>query len=79
ACCEPDRLVIFARAVSTENEAIRVVALRDATPEMADMRTMVLVGSSLTRMVDRGAGRVPWVYTPRSVAGGTSDSGSAAP
>ncbi len=60
--CEPGRLVIFARAVSTPEEAIGVVTLAEATPEMADMRTVVLVGNSATRRVGR------WVYTPRSVA-----------
>lgn len=59
--CEPERLVIFARAVSTPEEAIRTVALRDATPEMADMRTVVIVGNAATRRVGR------FVYTPRSV------------
>ena len=59
--CEPERLVIFARAVSTPEEAIHTVALRDATPAMADMRTVVIVGNAATRRVGR------FVYTPRSV------------
>ena len=58
--CEPERLIIFARAVSTPEEQIRSVALRDATPEMADMRTVVIVGNASTRRVGR------FVYTPRS-------------
>lgn len=58
------RPVIFARAVSTPDETIRVVALSEAQPEMADMRTVVLVGSSLTRVIERDG--VPWIYTPRS-------------
>ena len=58
--CEPERLIIFARAVSTPEEYIRTVALRDATPEMADMRTVVIVGNASTRRVGR------FVYTPRS-------------
>lgn len=58
--CEPGRLVIFARAVSTPAEAIRVTTLAEARPEMADMRTVVLLGNSQTRRVG------PWVYTPRS-------------
>ncbi|MBN7787013.1 precorrin-3B C(17)-methyltransferase [Ponticoccus gilvus] len=61
--CEPERMVIFARAVSTPDEAIRVVALKDATPDMADMRTVVLVGSSRTRVIPRDG--APFVYTPR--------------
>lgn len=61
--CEPGRVVIFARAVSTPEEDIRVTTLAEATPEMADMRTVVLVGSSRTRVIARD-GR-PFVYTPR--------------
>ncbi|KQB15671.1 precorrin-3B C(17)-methyltransferase [Rhodobacter capsulatus] len=60
--CEPGRLILFARAVTTPEQAITVVELRDATPEMADMRTVVLVGNASTRRVG------PWVYTPRGVA-----------
>lgn len=62
--CGDDRPVIFARAVSTPDEEIRVVPLPDCTPEMADMRTMVLVGSSRTRIIQRHG--APIVYTPRS-------------
>ncbi|XDA99998.1 precorrin-3B C(17)-methyltransferase [Sulfitobacter sp. LCG007] len=62
--CEPGRTVIFARAVSREDERILTVALRDATPEMADMSTIVIVGSSATRVIARA--RRPIVYTPRS-------------
>lgn len=58
--CEPERLIVFARAVSTPEQAIRTVALSEARPEMADMRTVVIVGSSRTRRVG------PFVYTPRS-------------
>ncbi len=57
--CEPERLMIFARAVTTPDEALRVVMLEEATPDMADMRTVVLVGNRATRRVGR------WVYTPR--------------
>jgi precorrin-3B C17-methyltransferase len=63
--CRDDRPVIFARAVSTPEEQIRVVPLSQCTPEMADMRTMVLVGSSTTRVIERNG--APIVYTPRSV------------
>lgn len=63
--CGDDRPVIFARAVSTPEEELRVVPLTQCRPEMADMRTMVLVGSSRTRIIRRAAGDI--VYTPRSV------------
>lgn len=58
--CGPDRLITFARAVSTPDQQIRTVTLAQATPDMADMRTVVLVGNSQTRQVGR------WVWTPRS-------------
>ena len=58
--CGPDRLITFARAVSTPEQALRTVTLKEATPEMADMRTVVLLGNSATRRVGR------YVYTPRS-------------
>ena len=58
--CGPERLITFARAVSTAEERILTVALSEATADMADMRTVVIVGNAATRRVGR------WVYTPRS-------------
>jgi len=68
--CADERPVLFARAVFTPEERLEVVTLGQARPEMADMRTLVIVGSSLTRMVPRPAGTL--LYTPRSAypAGG---------
>jgi precorrin-3B C17-methyltransferase / cobalt-factor III methyltransferase len=63
--CGPDRVILFARAVGTDDEALNITTLGAATPEMADMRTLVIVGSSLTRVIERGG--APFVYTPRSV------------
>ncbi len=54
-----ERLVIFARAISTPHETIETVILREAHPEMADMKTLVIVGNSTTRRVGR------WIYAPR--------------
>jgi precorrin-3B C17-methyltransferase len=64
--CGPQRLIIFARAVSTPEESIRVCTLGEAEPDMADMRTLVIVGSSQTRRIERDG--EPLVYTPRSVS-----------
>jgi precorrin-3B C17-methyltransferase len=58
--CGGETLISFARAVSTSEEEIRTVTLAEATPEMADMRTMVIVGNRDTRRVGN------YVYTPRS-------------
>ena len=58
--CEPDRLISFVRAVSTPEEVLTTVTLAEARPEMADMRTVVILGNAETRRV--GA----YVFTPRS-------------
>jgi precorrin-3B C17-methyltransferase len=58
--CGGARLITFARAVSTPEERIVTVTLGDATPEMADMRTVVIVGNAATRRVGR------FVYSPRA-------------
>ncbi len=65
-CCKDDRPVVFARAVSTKDETLSIVGLSQTTADMADMRTMVIVGSSQTRVINR-VGQAAWVYTPRSV------------
>ena len=62
--CGLDRLIIFARAVSTPEESGRVTTLGEATPDLADMRTLVIVGSQQTRSIERAG--APLVYTPRS-------------
>lgn len=59
ASCGLDRLISFARAVSTPDQALLTVTLAEARPEMADMRTVVILGNSATRRVG------PHVYTPR--------------
>lgn len=58
--CGPDRLITFARAVSTPDQRLTTTTLGEATPEMADMRTVVILGNSATRRVG------PFVYSPRS-------------
>ncbi len=57
--CGPDRLITFAHAVSTPGERISTVTLAEAAPEMADMRTVVIVGNSATKRIGH------FVYTPR--------------
>lgn len=58
--CGGETLISFARAVTTPDESYLTVTLAKATPEMADMRTMVIVGNADTRRIGR------YVYTPRS-------------
>ncbi len=62
--CGAERLITFARAVATPDERIVTVTLAEARPEMADMRTVVLLGNSVTRRVGQH------VYTPRRYAAG---------
>ena len=57
--CGGETLISFARDVSKPGETITTVTLDEATPEMADMRTVVIVGNADTRRVGRH------VYTPR--------------
>ncbi|MDT1060642.1 precorrin-3B C(17)-methyltransferase [Paracoccus sp. CPCC 101403] len=58
--CGEKRLICFARAVTTPEESLSTLPLSEARPEMADMRTVVILGNSATCRVGR------WVYTPRS-------------
>ncbi len=67
ACCGGARPVLFARAVGSQAERLTLTTLAEARPEMADMRTVVILGSSQTRIIARPAG--PILYTPRSVPG----------
>ena len=59
--------VVFATAVSRPEERIAITSLADADPALADMRTLVLIGTEATRRIERGA-LPPLLYTPRSVA-----------
>jgi precorrin-3B C17-methyltransferase len=59
--------VVFARAVGRSDERIEITSLAVADPSRVDMATLVLIGSSATRLIRRDSGR-PWVYTPRGVA-----------
>ena len=56
--------VAFARAIGRADERMLITTLGDADPGSADMATLVLIGSSETRLVERH-GRSPIVYTPR--------------
>ncbi|TWC60960.1 precorrin-3 methyltransferase [Pseudomonas sp. SJZ080] len=61
----PDTPVVLGRDIGRPGQTLRVTTLGLLTPDQVDMRTMVLVGSSTTRVIPRPDGRV-WVYTPRS-------------
>ena len=63
--CKENRYVVFAKSVSTENEKIKIVSLDNASEKMADMQTLVIVGSSFSRLFNKNNKKI--IYTPRSI------------
>ena len=57
----PDTVVVVGRDVGGPEESVVVTTLGDLDPETVDMRCLVLVGSSRTRVGPTGT-----VYTPRT-------------
>lgn len=60
-----DTPVIFVRAAGTPEAKVRIQELGTCDTDGADMRTLVLIGSSLTRRIERPDAS-PWIYTLRS-------------
>ena len=58
-----DTPVALARNLGREGESLAVIRLADLRANHADMLTLVLVGSSQSRLTRRG--RHQWLYTPR--------------
>ncbi len=56
--------VVLGRDIGRPGQTLKVVTLAELLPEMVDMRTMVLVGSSTTCVFPRLSGGA-WAYTPR--------------
>lgn len=63
----PETVVILVRNAGTPETAITITTLASVEPQAVDMRTMVIIGASTTRLIERAAAD-PWVYTPRSEA-----------
>jgi precorrin-3B C17-methyltransferase len=57
--------VAFARAVGRADEALTLTTLGEADGRLADMATLVVIGSSETRFIARDGARV-WMVTPRT-------------
>lgn len=72
AAVSGERVVAFAAAVGRKDESFEVTTLAAADPSRADMRTLIVIGSSGTRLIDRGA-RLPWVYSSRRWSSETGD------
>jgi cobalt-precorrin 5A hydrolase / precorrin-3B C17-methyltransferase len=60
--------VVVAHNLGRPGQSTRVIALAELTPDQADMRTILIVGSSQTRTIQRPNGNI-WVYTPRKYQG----------
>jgi precorrin-3B C17-methyltransferase len=61
----PTTPVAFARAVGRIDETFIVTTLGEADASLADMATLVIIGSSETRFILRDGAR-PWMLTPRA-------------
>jgi cobalt-precorrin 5A hydrolase / precorrin-3B C17-methyltransferase len=60
----PETPVVLARNLGRTGETVKVIPLEQLTPAVADMRTVILVGSTQTRTIQRSDGSIS-VYTPR--------------
>jgi precorrin-3B C17-methyltransferase len=64
----PSTIVVMVRAAGSGEMRRITTTLGEVNPAQADMRTLVLIGSSATRLITRD-GREPFVYTPRREEG----------
>ena len=58
-----DKFVLFAKSVYKKNEDLKIVKLSAACHTMADMNTLVVIGSNLSRVIKKNK---TFFYTPRS-------------
>jgi cobalt-precorrin 5A hydrolase/precorrin-3B C17-methyltransferase len=65
----PETPVVLARNLGRSGQTVTVKTLGDLAVADADMRTVILIGSSQTRIFNQGD-RHQWVYTPRYYASG---------
>jgi precorrin-3B C17-methyltransferase len=61
--------VAFARAIGREDERLTITTLSEAKLDLVDMSTLVIIGSSQTRLIPRDQ-KSPWLLTPRSYGDG---------
>lgn len=64
SCRAPQTPVVLGREVGRAGEQLVVTSLAEVDPEQVDMRTVLIIGSSQTRVLPRQDDG-QWVYTPR--------------
>ncbi len=64
----PETPVVVARDVGGNEERVMISTLAGFDAALVDMRTLLIVGSSTTRVIERGDG-APLAYTPRGYPG----------
>lgn len=60
---ECDRYILFAKSVYKKNEDLKLIKLSKANHEMADMDTLIIIGSSSSKIIKKNK---TFFYTPRS-------------
>ncbi|MFL0659544.1 precorrin-3B C(17)-methyltransferase [Cylindrospermopsis raciborskii UAM/DH-MRr] len=61
---KPHTPVILGRNIGRPGEILKVISLQDLEPTDADMRTLIIVGSSHTKKIESPLEKI-WVYTSR--------------
>jgi cobalt-precorrin 5A hydrolase/precorrin-3B C17-methyltransferase len=61
---DPKTPVVLARNLGRPGQMVKAIALEELVPDAADMRTIILIGSTKTRTIQTRDGNV-WIYTPR--------------
>ncbi|AFZ60478.1 precorrin-3B C(17)-methyltransferase [Anabaena cylindrica FACHB-243] len=60
---KPDTPVVLGRNLGRPGQVVKVITIEHLKPTDADMRTLIIVGSSQTRQMQ--SNHTKWVYTPR--------------
>ncbi len=60
-----ETIAIVATNVGRQQEKITITRLSAIDTEIITMQSMLIIGSSHTRLIERGQGAEPWVFTPR--------------
>jgi len=65
----PETVVVLVRNAAMPGVSVVTTSLAEVDAELVDMRTLVIVGASTTRLLPR-EGKPSWVYTPRAERNG---------